>query len=69
MLTKDQAISARHFAHVSLKDSRGDPVQCRANGACKVWKTRPNDFKLPVKHGLFNCFYITQDNANEWTVL
>lgn len=22
------------------------------SGACKVWKTRPEDFRLPVKHGL-----------------
>ena len=67
MLTKDQAISAKHFAHVTIKDSRGNPVQCRSNGTCQVWKTRPNEFKLPVKYGLYQSFYITQDNAAEWT--
>ena len=69
MLTKDQAITARQFAHVSMKDSRGDPLRCRSNGKCQVWKTRPDEFKLPVKYGLYQYFYITNDNANEWSVL
>ena len=66
MITKDQAMTKRHFSHVTLKDSRGNPVVCRANGKCQTWKTRPNDFKLPVKYGLYQYFYITPENADEW---
>ena len=68
MITKEQALTARHFEHVTLKGSDGKPVRCRAMGACKTWKTRPNDFKLPVKYGLYQSFYITHDNAGEWHV-
>ena len=66
MITKSQAQTLRHFEHVTLKGSDGKPVRCRAMGACKTWKTRPNEFKLPVKYGLYQSFYITQDNAGEW---
>ena len=66
MITKSQAQTLRHFEHATLKGSDGKPVHCRAMGACKTWKTRPNEFKLPVKYGLYQSFYITQDNAGEW---
>lgn len=70
MVTKEQAMTCRVFYHVSLKYSDGKtPIQCRANGQCKVWKTRPDDFRLPVKYGLKECFYITPRNAHEWTTI
>lgn len=70
-MTKEEAIAALHrdtLHHKTLKASDGEPVRCRVNGQCKTWKTRQDEFKLPVKYGLFQCFYITQDNANEWSI-
>lgn len=70
-ITKAQAIAARYrdqFVHATLKDSAGAPVRCRVNGTCQTWKTRPDDFRLPVKHGLRECFYITPSNAAQWEV-
>ena len=69
MVTKQQAINGTSFESVSLKDSRGNPVKCRANGKCKVWKTRPEEFKLPVKYGIHVYFYITHENASEWRIV
>ena len=54
--------------HISEKNADGTPVRCRVNGVCKIWKTRPSDFKLPVKHGLRLCFYISPSNGNEWSL-
>lgn len=68
MITKEQAMTERNFEHTTVKNADGSALRCRANGKCKTWKTRPNEFKLPVKHGLFNYFYIDQDNAEEWEV-
>jgi hypothetical protein len=71
MITKEIAIAAKYrqnFAHFTSKDRRGNPHVCRVNGACKVWKTRPEDFSLPVKFGLKDCFYITPRNAAEWNL-
>jgi len=52
--------------HKTLRNSDGSAVRCRVNGKCKTWVTRPHDFRLPVKHGLYQCFYITPDNAKDW---
>ena len=32
----------------------------RQNGAMRIWKTRPNEFRIPVKAGLKSCAYITE---------
>lgn len=66
MITKEIAQTSNRFEHKTLKNADGTPVRCRSNGQCKTWKTRPSEFRLPVKHGLKNCFYITPDNANDW---
>ncbi len=66
MITKKQALHHQDFHHVRVKNADGTPARCRANGACKVWKTRPDDFRLPVVHGLRDYFYIDNDNAGDW---
>ena len=71
-LTKEQAVNTNdctEFNHVTEKNADGTPLRCRVNGKCKTWKTRPAEFKLPVKHGLYNCFYITNHNAREWQLV
>lgn len=68
-ITKLQAITAKHgqiFLHMTAKNADGSPLRCRVNGESSVWKTRPAEFKLPVKYGLRECFYITNENADEW---
>lgn len=68
-LTKDIAMTLRHgqiLHHKILKNSDKTPIRARVNGAVKTWKTRPAEFSLPVKHGLKDCFYITETNAHEW---
>lgn len=68
MITREIAMTLTYgtLHHVSAKNADGTPVRCRVNGKCKTWKTRPNDFRLPVKYGLKRCFYITPSNAAEW---
>ena len=56
MITKQIAITARNFEHVTVKNKDGTPARCRAMGKCKVWKTRPDEFKLPVVN-----YTITED--------
>ena len=66
MITKQQALTTNNFEHTNLLNADKTPLRCRSNGQCKTWKTRPDEFKLPVKHGLYDYFYITQENAAEW---
>lgn len=68
-ITKDSALSGQLFNHVSLLNKDGSPLRARRNGSTKTWKTRPNEFKIPAKYGLKQCFYITQDNAHEWRIV
>ena len=35
----------------------------RVNGKVKTWVTRPNEVRVPVKHGLYAYDYVTQDNV------
>lgn len=66
MITKQQAMTCTRFEHVTMKNADGTPVRARANGRCKTWVTRPEEFSLPIKHGLRDCFYLTLRNAHEW---
>lgn len=69
MVTKEIAVAAKHgdiFHHVSRTNSDGTPLRVRVSGKCKVWKTRPESFKLPIKHGLYANGYIDNSNAAYW---
>lgn len=69
MITKQIATSLRlgqTLYHCSAKNADGTRLRARVNGQCKVWVTRPDEWRLPVKHGLRDCFYITERNAHEW---
>ena len=71
MISKAIAIGLKigaNLYHADVKNSAGAPARCRVNGKCQTWKTRPDDFKLPVKYGLRDCFYITPDNAHLWNL-
>jgi len=66
MLTDDQILNARQFEHVSLKNADGTPLRARRNGKTQTWKTRPDEFRIPVKHGLKNTFNITHHERAQW---
>ena len=56
MITKEQAMTENHFI-----DHWGD--HWRRNGATKTWKTRPDEFRVPIKYGFRQCYAITHVNA------
>lgn len=76
MLTKEQAMSANelHFVgnggcsrHVGPRGGvQVHMVHVRRNGATKTWKTKPNEWRLPVKYGLRDAFSITQADAENY---
>lgn len=69
-VTKEQAFKGREF-HVgtcvkTIGPRGGESFQCenwRANGQLKTWKTRPDEFSLPIKYGLYGHSYLTDENA------
>ena len=58
--------STQEFWHRYERNADGTPVRCRKSGQLKTWKTRPGDFKQPVKYGLKNSFYLTPANIADW---
>lgn len=40
----------------------------KVNGQVKVWKTRPADVRIPVKHGLYKYGYVTQEMLDTMTL-
>lgn len=46
MITKSQAETERYFHDDECRT-------WRRNGATQLWKTRPADFRVPVKYGLY----------------
>lgn len=68
LVNRENAMSANNFEHTSMKNRDGSPLRARRNGKTQVWKTRPNEFRIPVKYGLYEYFNITQDNCYEWVI-
>jgi hypothetical protein len=77
MVTKEQAVSAHHRQEFhcgtctrTIGPKGGEKLWTevwRVNGTCKVWKTRPEAFSLPIKYGFKGPYgYITEQNAAEF---
>lgn len=68
MIIKLEAMRARGTEiHSSIwKNADGSCQVWRPNGACKTWVTRPREFRLPVKYGLYSYGYVTHENAHEY---
>jgi len=41
-------------------------VRVRPSGRCQTWKTRPEEFRLPVKYGLYESGEITHRNCESF---
>jgi len=71
MITASQAKGLRHGQYVYLVgqyDSNGQPSKARVSGKVQTWKTRPNDFKVPLKRGLYDTGYLPPSNADRFTL-
>jgi hypothetical protein len=76
-ITKHQAVTADEFHYGSCSRSVGprggitEHVEhWRRNGATQTWKRRPDDFRIPVKYGLYRYSQIRSDyyDLNKWHV-
>ena len=43
--------AALDAGNLYCKMHNGNLWQCRRNGRTQTWKTRPNDFRIPIKIG------------------
>ena len=54
------------FEHKTMKNKDGSRLRSRRSGKTKLWKTRPDEFSIPCKYGLYESFNITHYNGNDW---
>ena len=67
MITLEQAKSLKFgdILYSTLhKNADGTPQRWRVNGVVKVWKTRPDEVKVPVKRGLYSYDYLTHNDLD-----
>ena len=50
------------------KNKDGSPQRWRVNGIVKTWKTRPEEVRVPIKHGLRLHGYVTHENMHMLTL-
>ncbi len=55
-----------HLYHVRDRNADGTPLRVRVNGRVKLWKTRPEHFRLPCKYGMYQGVQITHENCHNW---
>jgi hypothetical protein len=74
-ITYEQALTAREFHQTGAATgyagpfvrpcaSINGPIRWRRNGKTQTWKTRPTEFKIPVKYGFRTYDYITNQEAD-----
>lgn len=66
-ITKEQAVNENNREFHSDTRNGIHIAKCdrwRRNGKTQAWKTRPDEFKIPVKFGLYGYGYITELTAS-----
>lgn len=64
-ITRENCEQVRNFEHITLKNADGSRLRARRNGATRTWKRAPERYEIPVKHGMYNYFVIT-DLDTDW---
>lgn len=60
--------SASVFLSRVRMNADGSPQRWRVNGKIRTWKTRPNEFRVPVKRGLWEFGYIDHTNIRHFDI-
>jgi hypothetical protein len=58
--------AALDSGRVQAEMTNGRWWRVRRNGATKTWKTRPGEFRIPIKAGLRSCAYLTETNVQHF---
>ena len=56
MITLEQAKNLRHgdvLHNPDVTNAKGECKRWRVNGVPLIWKTRPQEVRVPLKHGLY----------------
>jgi hypothetical protein len=71
MITREQALQigwGETIYAIGCANADGTPQRWRKNGKVKTWKTRPNDFSMPIKRGLREYYYLDNSTMDLFTL-
>jgi len=71
MITLEQVKSLSYgqiIYHVSKKNSDGTAMRARVSGKVKTWKRDASRVHVPVKHGLYESYWIDETNLDLFTL-
>ena len=54
--------------HITVQNADGTPLRGRVNGKVKTWKRDDTRVQVPMKHGLYDYFYLTDANIQDWNI-
>lgn len=67
--TRDQLETALDAGKLRVAMRNGKYWKCRRNGKTQTWKTRPDEFRIPIKFGFKFCDAITHDDLDaDWQI-
>jgi len=67
-VTPHSAMTASRFWHRDITYADGfRHYEVRRNGRTQTWKTRPGEFRIPIKIGFRGYGEITDKSAHEWS--
>jgi hypothetical protein len=67
MITLEQAKNLKHgdiLYHVINRNADGSPQRWRVNGKVRTWKRNPERIQVPLKYGLKNFDYLTENELD-----
>lgn len=70
-LTTGQAKSLKYGQWIYIigwYNADGSPQHCKVTGKVQTWKTRPNEFRVPVKRGLYETGEITHNSMEGFSL-
>jgi hypothetical protein len=72
VLTLEQAKKLKRgdvLYHLHNKNSDGTPQRWKVNGKVQTWKKDKSMIKIPIKNGLRNCNYLTEESLHLVTLV
>jgi hypothetical protein len=64
-MERNQIENALDSHQLFVRMRNGNFWQCRRNGATKLWKTRPGEFRIPIKFGFKGYGEVTHNDDVE----
>lgn len=67
-MTLKEIEAALDSGRLFTKMANGRTWKARRNGATKTWKTRPGEFRIPVKAGFRTSGYVEHNNLHHFEI-